>query len=229
MQQLPKYKASFLLPVYHEEIMLAQRKTPPHRGLYSVIGGKCKRTGQERALAPYHLIEKPGGYRVLSIVDRLAMKQGDETPNETALREACEEIYSHKKYPPDFYGCDFRLKRLGSIDDFTYGFTCSIALGTLDDVPFSFSPSELEIGELTPLHSIAPEQINPLTILALEDVRMKIKYFSQHIFPGMENPERLAEQIPLFEKLPFFKSTTLIGFYLSLVERGLSVEKSLNP
>jgi hypothetical protein len=45
--------AAFAIPIIGGKIYLAVRNTPPHKGLYSAIGGKIEKTNEAIPISPF--------------------------------------------------------------------------------------------------------------------------------------------------------------------------------
>lgn len=192
-------RASLSIPLYKGKLLLAKRNTEPHRGKYSAIGGKAERTSVARVLAPVHLVEKQGGHKVESLRDKFARAAGRETTAEAGLREFCEEFFSNKSYPCDFHKSNFHMYLLGDVYDVL--FDCIVDFHLLL-IPSKFkpSPSERELGDIAFVEKIDPKEINPITKVALEEVRYRsIMGFLPDKYAGVHN------QIPFFE-VPYMPS-----------------------
>ena len=112
-------ESAFILPVVNQRLHLAQRGTELFHGYWCAVGGKSKERSPEQAnkMSLSHLVTKPWGSQ-LSVNDRIRESMGREYGLETAIREACEELYSNRRYPEDFSPEEFANPALlGFIDD----------------------------------------------------------------------------------------------------------------
>lgn len=176
------------------KIILAQRSTPPHVGKFSVVGGKSDKADMPYVLTLPKVRTSYDGKLKLSNFDRHALEEGREAPFETAVREFCEEIYGDKKYPDDFeyWANRFQPVRLGQVYDPKYRAWMDLSVINVDG-RWRFSPSEREIGNIEELVNIDPADINPVTKIALEELR----YRSENGL-GFDSRKKLHEQIPKF-------------------------------
>ncbi|MEK6921179.1 MAG: hypothetical protein AABX82_04800, partial [Nanoarchaeota archaeon] len=117
-----------------------------------------------------------------------------ETPEETALREFCEEKYSgrierqalERSIPP--------LINLGFIFDDEFDFVCHMLLGCFDGTP-AFVLNQDEVRRKRNLEEIKYQQINPITQHVLD----KVRHLSFHnALPALYDVLDLYVQIPQF-------------------------------
>jgi len=195
---------AFLFPVVDGRLFVGQRNTPPFEGFWGPIGGKNdsrKNVAPSRWDSP-KLIEKMGGHKVLSIVDRYSDMIGAEYMQGTAVRECCEELFSDEKFPDDFEDDDFSdVVRVGSLDDCveikgrtveTANYIYISRVGRTD-----FSPSPREIAGFKPLTEITSgDRMFPLAKLALAHMHYLIEFEVPSEFT--EGYGSLREQIEPF-------------------------------
>lgn len=168
--------AAFVIPLRDGVIYLAERNTPPFKGLYSAIGGKMESGGTD-----------DNDLDLTSSSFRLK-KEGFERPTEAAIREFCEEMYYRTEFPKEFELDDFKIVKLFRIDDVVTGVSCYFRLVSVPS-HLPFVPSPREIGKVNRLVDIDPTQINPLTKVALIEIRNDNTHTSYH------------DQLPSLDKL----------------------------
>lgn len=194
-------EASFVIPVHHGEVFLARRRKLPYMNLFSIIGGKLKQPNIKETL----ITQRP----------RTALI---ENPYEAACREFCEEVYGDGVYEEkllvaDFLTrLDFRLFTLGYIFDEEFDYVCHISLGCTDEFP-EFKLADGEIYDRRVLREIPKEEINPMSRIALDYVRV---LSSRILLPPPYYKLQIAEQIPEWERLPQ-KYATWDAFYKKVV------------
>lgn len=156
--------AAFSIPIKNGELYLAIRNTPPSKGLYCAIGGKIDKKNQESINISLGIPIHRGSGRLVEM--------GFERPTVAAIREFCEEMYSNKQFPRDFdIDNQFRIMRLGSFGDVNTGVDCYMRLLEVpEDLPFK--PSPREIGKIDKVSNIDPKQLNPLTAVALDFIKI---------------------------------------------------------
>lgn len=119
-------------------------------------------------------------------------REEGETPEETARREFCEEMYSSKESPPDYR---FPLHHLGCIFDEEFDYLNHVFLGITDDLP-PFVLNDAEVRRKRNVDEIKLAQFNPITKITLD-------YVAQVSFHETLPKEYLTgdlfTQIPVFE------------------------------
>ena len=171
--------ASFLIPVQHGNIFLTERVKDPYKGFYCATGGKR--------------IYLPDSARF-------------ETPEETAVREFCEEKYSGTVKPEELLRYDLSLTYLGFIFDDEFDFICHTSIACFDRAS-EFVLKQDEVRRKRDLKEITPENINPITQHMLERVRfMDFNYMLSEVY---QQRDFLFPQIPHFSNEPPFAVPTV--------------------
>ncbi|MBI5003224.1 NUDIX domain-containing protein [Candidatus Woesearchaeota archaeon] len=171
--------ASFLIPVQDENIFLTERVKDPYKGFYCATGGKR--------------VYLPDSARY-------------ETPEETAVREFCEEKYSGTVKPEELLRCDLSIIYLGFIFDDEFDFICHTSIGCFDGAP-DFILKQDEVRRKRNLEDIKPENINPITQHMLERVRfMDFNYMLPAVY---QQRDFLFPQIHHFSSEPPFDVPTV--------------------
>ena len=130
-----------------------------------------------------------GGKRVF-----LEQEQRYETPEETALREFCEEKYSGKIERQMLERSISPLVNLGFIFDDEFDFVCHMLLGCFDSMPaFVLNPDEVR--RKRNLEEIRYQQINPTTQHVLDRLR-DLSFWN--VLPTPYDVLELYAQIPQF-------------------------------
>lgn len=165
--QVANRVASFIVPLKEERIFLTERVKDPYKGFYCMTGGK----------------------RVF-----LPNEKRYETPEETALREFCEEKYSGSVLSEQLRGEDLAFHYLGFVFDEEFGFICHASLACFDGMP-EFVLKQDEVRRKRNLDEIKYQQINPITQHVLD----KIRHLSFHnALPFIYDRLDLYAQIPQF-------------------------------
>jgi hypothetical protein len=142
--------------------LVFERRTEPHRGLFSLIGGKIDQSYLTRALDPQQ-----------SSLSKRFSEEGLERPSYTMTRELLEELYTDQKAPEEddieAFEQRFAPKRVNIIFDANCNaYNMVHLIKTLPDVPFS--PSSREVGAIKRLDEIDSDELNPLTRFALKQL-----------------------------------------------------------
>jgi len=198
--------ASFLIPIIDGKIWLGQRVKDPHSGKWGAIGGKSELKRASLIVGPQYVARFSCGVKT-SVADRLLAEKGLEYSGQTAVREACEELFADLRYPDDFNEGDFAgVVRTGSIDDQFEGIRWDLHfhIGTINRRDLSLDQRELN--GFQPLTEINPEDIWPMTKYALTD--LKWRYTSRC---GGQTPINFDENLRSYrdmnldEQIPDFK------------------------
>ena len=211
----------FIFPVYNGEIYLGQRGTEPFNGYWGAIGGKQEKSSGEPVFE--HSITKPNGLDYRSIGDELAIKAGREIIGDASVREFMEEAFTHLRYPEDVRNLISHVYKLGFVSDTPFEggprFDCFFHLATI--LRNDFNPSPREIHGIKPLREIDPEEIFPMSILALEHIRWGIENrLFEHSIGAEAYGSLNVTQIPEFEKMPTTMFTTMVGPLMKLIEKN---------
>jgi 8-oxo-dGTP pyrophosphatase MutT (NUDIX family) len=206
--------ASFVIPVIDGEVYVGRRVKEPHAGLYGAIGGKAEpyRDGNQwdkPQIIP-HISEYSGK---IGVVDRLLREKGLEYSLGTAVRELCEEVFSHVDYPDGFVNEDItHLFRLGVVED-VFGGEISecvfyLALVSRND----FCLLETELSSFVPIKDVQADDIYPLTQVALVGLDYLIKDSIWSVHPVFQHYVQfeLEKQIPSFDNVEYYR-TTIVG------------------
>lgn len=199
-------RAAFLIPVLSDgRIYVSCRTKAPHEGLYCIPGGKQQRKllipGEQRLL---RYVTKPGGHKVVCIADRFAISCALETAMETAVRETHEEILGGYSYSDRIH---HRITRVSHMVQFEESFASKQwvldgHIGLIAATQEQLIPAQNEISEIKPLSDVDPSQLNPLTTLALYELRERLlEYEPLYTWKGYD-PCGLIRQIPEFKALP---------------------------
>ncbi len=229
--ELPFYRAAFLIPVLSDgRIYVSCRAKAPHEGLYCMPGGKQQRKvliPEEQQLLRH--VTKPGGHKVVCLADRFAISRGLETAMETAVRETHEEIlggyfYSDRMHP--------RITRVSHILQFEEYFgskrwVLDGHIGLIAATKEQLIPARNEISEIKPLSDVDKTQLNPLTVLALYELREKLlEVETLFTWNGFDRIE-LLRQIPEFKELPI--RAVQLGKYINEVYFDARIDIAEHP
>lgn len=155
----PRYASFGLLVDSGGQPVLVERRTPPHEGLFSVVGGKVDLSGLT-------------GRGKTSISLRLE-EDGLESPTDTMVRELAEEMYKDlANKSADELIKIFDPKRKMTVFDYNnnaYNFLYTLQ----KPEQLEFQTSAREVGQIKNLSEIQSNEINPMTFFMLNRLAFK--------------------------------------------------------
>ncbi len=188
----------FVFPIINGKIYVAKRIKNPHANLYGAIGGKA-----EKYKTP-SILKKLLFNSSISAQETYGEMIDKEPPEKTALREMCEEVYTHLKYPTDFSLEDdfpFGLESFAKCEDVIednktkVSMTFYVLYSKIQTLDY-YKKDEIE--KPVPLEKIPGKKLWPQTQNALFELRFALRY-PEFYFQGGKVPQWLQtceNQIP---------------------------------
>lgn len=223
----------FVLPIINGKIYVARRIKNPHKNFFGGIGGKAENYQTSS------LLKKIFFNSTISAQEEYGKLINKEPPQKTALREMCEEMYTHLNYPQDFslekdfpFGLESFGKFIDTIDNNQTKVTITfyITYSTIELLDY-YKKDEIE--KPVPLENISASKIWSQTQNALFELSFALRYL-EFYFQGGKVPQWLttcSTQIPKNLKVtPVKKGEIRLGiqFYYLLQHQGKTILNSEN-